>query len=50
MVSSCQFVIHTDDSPDISEYLVYPVEIKGITPPLNIIIHRKRSGNLLYLT
>ena len=40
---SCQFLIHTDDSPDTFEHLVYPFEVKGITPLMNIIIHRKKS-------
>ena len=45
---SCQFLIHTDNCPDTLEYLVYPVEVKGITPLMNITIHRKRSGITLY--
>ena len=44
MVSLCQFLIHVDDSLDIIKDLVYPVELKGITPPMNITLHRKRSG------
>ena len=43
-MSLCQFLIHADDSPDTCEYLIYPIEVKGITPPMNITIHRKRSG------
>ena len=44
MVSSCQFLLHADDRLDTHECLVYPVELKGITPPMNITLHRKRSG------
>ena len=43
-MSSCQFLIHADNSPDTYEHLVYPIEMKGITPPMNITIHRRRSG------
>ena len=46
MVSSCQFIIHADDSLDTCKYLIYPIEVKGITPPMNITIHRNRSGTI----